>query len=247
MLGLLAATFEETALLRQTLSFSPDPLFPDTGFITHHNHQQIQLIHLGVGMVSASMALTQLLERHPPELLIAFGCGGAYSRSGLKNGDLALASAEVFGDLGIAAAHKFIPLAELHLPLPQILAVEQQIELDPGWCQGVKQSLERTDGFKGRRIMAGTFVSVNRVSGTPELSQQLEACWEGICENMEGAALAQVAKAYGIPLIELRGISNPCGSRDRSTWNLPAGMQVAQTAVLHILQDLSHIRNPLCL
>lgn len=245
MIGLLAATFEETALLRRQLSFSPDRLFPGTGFICQNNHQKIQLIHLGVGMVSAAMALTRLLERCPPKLLIAFGCGGAYSLSRLKNGDLALASHEVFGDLGVAAAQKFIPLSELRLPLPEILAVQQQIVLHKGWQEAVLQSLEQADEFSDRRIMAGTFVSVNSVSGTPELSRALENCWEGICENMEGAALAQIAGEYGIPLIELRGISNPCCSRERDDWDLSAGMKVAQAAVLHILQDLPHIRNHL--
>lgn len=246
MIGLLAATFEETALLRRRLPFLPDPLFPGTGFSCRENNQQIHLLHLGVGLVSAAIALTQLLERQSPEVLIAFGCGGAYARSGLKNGDLALAGREVFGDLGVAGEHRFISLAELRLPLPEILAVQQQIDLHKGWQQAVLQSLEQAVELRDRRIMTGTFVSVNRVSGTPELGQALENCWEGICENMEGAALAQVAGTYGIPLIELRGISNPCGSRERAKWNLPIGMQVAQQAVCHILQDLPHIRNQLC-
>lgn len=248
MIGLLAATLEETALLRQRLPFLPDSLFPGTGFSCRENNQQIRLLHLGVGLVSAAISLTQCLERQRqrPEVLIAFGCGGAYARSGLINGDLALADREVFGDLGITAEHRFIPLADLHLPLPDILAVQQQIELDKGWRQLVLESLEQATELRSRRIMTGTFISVNRVSGTPELSQALEDCWEGICENMEGAALAQVAKAYGIPLVELRGISNPCGSRERARWDLPGGMQVAQQAVCHLLQNLPQIRNQPC-
>ncbi len=199
-----------------------------------------------MGLVSAAMALTQFLERQSPEVLIAFGCGGAYARSGLKNGDLALADREVFGDLGVAGEHRFIPLAELRLPLPEVLTVQQQIDLPKDWQQAVLQSLDQAVELRGRRIMTGTFVSVNRVSGTPELGQELENYLAGGLLRYLHADGQIPAGAYGIPLIELRGISNPCGSRERAQWDLPVGMQVAQQAVCHILQNLPQIRNQLC-
>ena len=55
----------------------------------------------GMGKVNTAMAITALFERNRPGLLINTGCAGAYPGSGLKLGDLALATAEVYGDEGV--------------------------------------------------------------------------------------------------------------------------------------------------
>jgi futalosine hydrolase len=41
---------------------------------------------------------------------------------------------------------------------------------------------------------------------------------------MEGFAALRAAALAGIPVIELRGISNRCGDRERSGWNFGAGI-----------------------
>jgi futalosine hydrolase len=106
--------------------------------------------------------------------------------------------------------------------------------------------LQRAAEFASVRVGQGPFVTVNTISGMRELCLQLEKRTGGICENMEGAALAQVAAGYPVPLLELRGISNPCGTRDRCDWDLPAGMEVAQRAILRLLKDFPRLRSLAC-
>jgi futalosine hydrolase len=53
---------------------------------------------------------------------------------------------------------------------------------------------------------------------------------------MEGAAAAQVCAEFSCPLLEVRGISNPTGTRANERWDIPLGMRVAQEAVLTLLQ-----------
>jgi futalosine hydrolase len=52
---------------------------------------------------------------------------------------------------------------------------------------------------------------------------------------MEGAVLVQVARTFGVPVGELRGISNPVGNRDRSAWRLDEAARQAQEALLRWL------------
>ncbi|MCW8893304.1 MAG: futalosine hydrolase, partial [Deltaproteobacteria bacterium] len=59
----------------------------------------------------------------------------------------------------------------------------------------------------------------------------------GICENMEGAAAAQVCSAFDLPLLELRGISNPTGTRDPEQWDIIKGAEAAQLGILELLQN----------
>ena len=248
MICLLAATPQETKLLRQQLPLLPDPRFPGQSFSCYFCAEEILLLHSGIGIASAASSLTRLLERMVPELLIVFGCGGSYPASGLRNGDLALALSEYFGDLGAVDDEGFVPLSDLWraqaTDFPPLFV--QKFDLQTAWLEGVAQLLAAANELTALKIACGPFVTVNSVSGTDASSRNLEQRTGGICENMEGAALAQVARHYSVPLLELRGISNPCGTRDRALWDLPAGMKVAQQAVLRLLRDLPRLRGLVC-
>jgi futalosine hydrolase len=49
---------------------------------------------------------------------------------------------------------------------------------------------------------------------------------------MEGAAIAHVAALAGIPVGEIRGISNLVGNRDRGAWKVKQAAAAAQEALL---------------
>jgi futalosine hydrolase len=49
---------------------------------------------------------------------------------------------------------------------------------------------------------------------------------------MEGAAIAHVAHLHGVPVGEVRGISNIVTNRDTTTWRLKEAAAAAQEAVL---------------
>ncbi|MCF6179168.1 MAG: futalosine hydrolase [Geopsychrobacter sp.] len=248
MICLVAATPHETKLLRRQLPLEPDPLVPGRSFSCSFCDEDILLLHSGIGGVSAALHLTRLLERISPEFLLVFGCGGSYPASGLLNGDLALATTETFGDLGAATELGFVPLTDLGLEnrTGEPALFVQYISLMTPWFRAAADQLRQATAFRSRTIGEGPFVTVNRISGTEPLCLDLERRSNGLCENMEGAALAQVAAEYEIPLLELRGISNPCGTQDRTLWDLPAGMEVAQRAVLYLLKGFSSLRSRAC-
>jgi futalosine hydrolase len=54
----------------------------------------------------------------------------------------------------------------------------------------------------------------------------------GAVENMEGAAVAHVAHLHGVPVGEVRGISNIVTNRDTSQWKLKNAADLAQEALL---------------
>lgn len=241
MLLIIAAVPLETALLRQQLQNRCERqlgryrLF--SGTIAN---QQLLLAHSGVGQNAMAIQLTRLLEQFQPEAVLLCGCGGSYPHSSLGNGDLAIASEEICGDLGVATAEGFIALEELDIP--------QQPELMPQIRQRYPLQSDLTD-LACRALpeaQFGPFVSVNCCSGHPSLSDALQQRTAGICENMEGAAAAQACAEYAVPLLELRGISNPTGSREPQDWEIKRGAEAAQQGVLKLLQYLSKQRNQPC-
>ena len=74
---------------------------------------QCTLIHTGIGAVNAAHALTCQLERQTPALVIQFGIGGAYVPTGLPIRSIALATEEVYGDVGVVTPEGWKPADEI--------------------------------------------------------------------------------------------------------------------------------------
>jgi futalosine hydrolase len=91
----------------------------------------------------------------------------------------------------------------------------------------------------GQPLMAGPFVTVSTCSGTSARGEELAGRFSGaICENMEGAAAAQVALMYGVEGLEIRGVSNLGEDRDLSRWNISLAVERAQQFVLKYIETL---------
>jgi futalosine hydrolase len=76
------------------------------------------------------------------------------------------------------------------------------------------------------------FVTVSSCTGTDNVARELEARTGGAVESMEGAAIAHVAHLHGVPVGEVRGISNLVTNRDTKTWQLKEAAAAAQEVVL---------------
>ncbi len=231
MLLIIAAAPLETSLLRKSISNLQTSLCGATQvFSGQLNGTEILLSHGGIGQVNMAMQLTRLLDTYKPDAVLLCGCGGSYPASRLKIGDLALAISEFYADLGVATTEQFTPLEKLDLPQnPQLSPlIRQSFSLD-------KNLLERAHKILPEAV-CGPFATVNCCSGTPDLSFELEKRSSAICENMEGAAAAQVCANFAVPLLELRGISNPTGTRDPQQWDIIGGAEAAQNGILKLLK-----------
>ncbi|MCD6188248.1 MAG: futalosine hydrolase [Desulfuromusa sp.] len=232
MLLILAAAPLETELLRKKIESTQILHCGSISIFTGKlQGQDVFLSHGGIGQVNMAIQLTRLLSEHKPLAVLLCGCGGSYPDSGLQIGSLALAKEEIFGDLGVATTDKFISLNQLDLPQnPQLAPIIQQsfpLNADLlSWAQKVLPD-----------AVCGSFVSVNCCSGNTELSIELQQRCGGICENMEGAAAAQVCAEFDVPLLELRGISNPTGTRDPQQWDIIRGAEAAQLGILELLKN----------
>lgn len=178
--------------------------------------REVSVVVCGIGQANAAQAVTSILETAKPGLLILGGCAGAYPGSGLAVGDVAVASEEIYADLGVNAPGGFLSMEDAGLALLDTgggvyssIPIKAGAALHPDLFSGL--------GFKAA---AGRFLTVSTVSGTLARGKELFGRYGALCENMEGAAAAQVALLYGADLIELRGISNLVEDRDRDSWDI---------------------------
>jgi futalosine hydrolase len=58
---------------------------------------------------------------------------------------------------------------------------------------------------------------------------------------MEGGAVAQVCLRYQVPFLEIRGLSNWAGNRDKRRWNLAKALDNCQRAILFLLESWDEV------
>ncbi|WP_339135461.1 MAG: futalosine hydrolase [Candidatus Electrothrix sp. GW3-4] len=178
------------------------------------DQEDIYSLVTGIGPVETTLSLAGILHKQPEiDWVLNFGIAGAY----LENDtplqasllELCLAEQEVLGDLGIQ-------LADTMERFGGDLPVRDRFVLDSGLLSAAGQILEHEDiSYK-----LGTFVTVNCASGTLHRGNQLGRQFRGLCENMEGAAVARVCEEFSLPCLEVRCISNMVEDRNRENWRI---------------------------
>ncbi|MCI5126334.1 MAG: futalosine hydrolase [Candidatus Electrothrix sp. AR5] len=166
----------------------------------------------GIGPVETILSLTDILHKGLEiDCVLNFGIAGAYLKNDTSTQagmlDICLAEQEVFGDLGVQLADKVEPFRG-------DVPVRDRFVLDPGLLLAAGRILGDADIV----YKQGKFVTVNCASGTQRRGDQLGRQFHGLCENMEGAAVARVCEAFSLPCLEIRCISNMVEDRNRKNW-----------------------------
>jgi futalosine hydrolase len=185
----------------------------------------------GIGAVNAALATQKALFDGPAALVISVGIGGAYPNSGLRLGDVALASECIYGGLGAMDNEAFLGLEALGFALVETerAPIYNRLPLAP-WAS----ALARAHG-----LAYGPFLTLETVTGSIEGTQLLEKRYPGaLVEGMEGAGVAQAALKLGVPALELRAISNAVGPRDRASWEIAKALANLNTALLRLWPDI---------
>jgi len=170
------------------------------------------LLAAGVGPAAAAAATAAALTAAalseqpsgPYDLVVSAGIGGGFQPEA-PVGSLVLADEITAADLGAETADGFVPVTELgfgavthHPPESLVRAVAS---------------------VTGART--GAVLTVNTVTGSAARAAKLRRCHpRALAEAMEGFGVAEAAAAHGVPVLELRAVSNPVGPRDRAAWRI---------------------------
>lgn len=184
----------------------------------------------GVGPVAAALATQRALQEAPARLVVSAGIAGAYPASGLMPGDLAVSSHVIQADLGAWDGDDWLSLDALGL---SVLPDGPGGATFPAWDGA--EDLARRSG-----AAFGPMLTLSSVTGSLERARQLEARYPGaLTEGMEGAGVAHAARLAGVPALELRGVSNAVGPRDRSAWRIPEALSATRRGLETLLNGSS--------
>jgi futalosine hydrolase len=82
-------------------------------------------------------------------------------------------------------------------------------------------------------------ITVNRITTNPEDITLYKNQYNLDIESMEGAALHYIGLSTGIPFIQIRGISNLAGERNKDFWLIAEAMEAAVNACKNLLTQLN--------
>jgi futalosine hydrolase len=208
--------------------------FEMTPFLAACREKKVPYLVSGIGPVETAVRLFARLHGKAETIrgVVNFGVAGAYVQTPARKTphllDICLAEREVFGDLGICLGDRIEQIAGSRLRPPDVFLMDQ----------GLLAAAGRALAASRIPCCRGTFVTVSCASGTARRGEMLARQHQGLCENMEGAAIARVCQEFGLPCLELRCISNLVEDRDAGRWQLQQACRKAGEATALVLAHL---------
>lgn len=205
MIVAVVATEQERRALLGELAAEPMILGPYRAVRTEH----AAVVVSGIGPAAAAAAAATALALAPYRLALSLGiCGGFPGATDI--GDVVVSTDLVAADLGADSAEGFLGTGQLGWS-------DETHPVDPGLVQRAADRLGT--------VVTGPVLTVSTVTGTVSRARQLADRHGAVAEAMEGWGVLEAARPHGVPVLEIRSVSNLVGDRDTSSWDFPKAFE----------------------
>ncbi len=188
-------------------------------------HPDADYLITGVGLSSALYHLTKRIHQFDYDMVLQVGLAGTFNDH-LKFGTAVVVQKDRFADLGIWQNQKVISVYDLGLSDPN------EFPFQEGWLINNK-----SDKIAVNSIFANA-LTVNLLTDDNVYIEAMKMKFNADIESMEGAALHFICLQEKIPFLQIRGISNKVGERDKSKWNVKDAIYASNQLLSEIYQSL---------
>ncbi|WP_353129578.1 futalosine hydrolase [Parapedobacter pyrenivorans] len=168
--------------------------------LSPQQRQGIDTLVTGVGMVATALAIGQRLASTRYDLLLNVGIAGSFDKS-IALGEVVCVVQDTFSELGVEDGDQFVNSELLGLAQCTFISDQRHTML---------LSLRKCSG-----------ITVNTVHGNEDTINEVVNRLNPDTESMEGAAVFYAGHHFGIPVIQVRAISNYVERRNKANWQLP--------------------------
>lgn len=186
----------------------------------------VDVLITGPGLMAATHSLTRQIGLKRPDLVIQAGIAGCFDKK-TPLGSIVAVKREVVADEGVTEGKRFNTLFDLRLIKGNQFPFKNGRLVNPDTDNFIKKN-----GFK-----AVNGVTVNQISTDPRQIKGYHLRYKAFVESMEGAALHYVCLQSAIPFLQLRGVSNYVGERDKSKWNFQKPIGNLNKALITMLES----------
>ncbi len=211
-----AAGASRRVLIVTAVAAERDAVLRGLGF---GGRDRFDVLAAGVGPAAAAAFASAALAGRRYGLAISAGIGGGFPGRA-ETGSLVVASEIVAADLGAESPEGFRSVDELGFG-------SARVAVDSVLAKRITEAL-RAAGHPAR---LGAVLTVSTATGTAATAAELARRVPGaLAEAMEGYGVAAAARLHGLPVLEIRAISNAIGPRDRRTWRIDEALGALEAA-----------------
>jgi nucleoside phosphorylase len=186
-----------------------------------HQERRLVVVECGIGMVSAAAATEHVIATYRPETILNFGCTGAHSRE-LFPGDVVIGTDLIHqGRMRFAPDGQIIPL-DVPFTVPGEVEPRTGLSCDPELVEAARRAasgiqlprwpdelrLQSQPEDRNPDIWTGPIASADVWLQDPSRLDAMHKRTGSLCEDMEAAAIGQVATLHGVPFLSIKDISN---------------------------------------
>lgn len=180
----------------------------------------------GVGCPFALYHMMQRLHQIDYDLVVQAGIAGCFSKAQAL-GEVVAVVKDCFADIGIIEKNQLMTIFESGF------ASAGEFPFTNGWLMNDGVLL---DELAIEKVNA---ITVNTITDEVDRIDQLVAKFNPHIETMEGAALHYVCLQNNIPFLQLRGISNYVGERDKTNWDMEGSVKNLNIELISLYNKLS--------
>lgn len=182
-------------------------------------HTRFEVLTAGVGPAWAAARTAAALCARNYALVISAGIGGGFPGRA-EIGSLVVADRIIAPDLGVETPEGFQSVDDLGFGSG---IVPVALDIAARWAEALRAA--------GLPAVLGPALTVSTATGTAATALERAARVPGAAsEGMEGYGAAVAARDRGVPVMEIRAISNPVGPRDRAAWRIGEALAKLEAA-----------------
>lgn len=195
------------------------------GIQTSENKQVIKKV-LGVGQVPTTYFLLNHIESQIPDIIIQIGIAGSFLND-IALGEAFAVESERMADLGVEENGSFQSIFDLKLMDDNNIPFSNRQLINPHQHLLQKTNLKKVSA-----------ITVNEISTSRERISYYQEKFNPALESMEGAALHYCCIMKNIPFIQIRGVSNYVGERNKAKWRIEASLEAVAKSTQELISNI---------
>ena len=192
---------------------------------TSEKNQVIKKV-LGVGQVPTTYHLLNHIESLTPDLIVQIGIAGSFVND-CTLGEVFAIGEEYMADMGVVEKGTFQSIFDLKLMDENQIPFTNRKLINPHHHLFQKTNLKKVSA-----------ITVNEVSTSPERISYYQHQFNPVLESMECASFHYCCIMKNIPFIQIRGVSNYVGERNKSKWQIEASLEAVAKSTQEFISNI---------
>lgn len=180
----------------------------------------------GIGAISTVYHLMEMLSKDQFDLMIQVGIAGSFDQQ-LPLGNAVNVEKELLAEMGVVENNEYKDIFKLGLANANLAPYSDGVLVNPNKHLLTASGLENVTGVTNNEITTDA-IKIDRYKNL----------YNATIESMEGAAFHYIGLMKSIPFIQIRGISNVVGERNKKNWKIDEAILAYTKACNSLLQQL---------